>query len=108
MPSDIKVTYDDVKTVSTRLNSANADTVPKLTTVQNTVNALLTDGGGLWLREASPVLEAKYQSFNTSVTQALNAIPSWANQFDNIVTQISDMDRQIVQASEAGGDSSKR
>lgn len=97
----MKVVYDDVQAVATKLRQTATDTVPKLTLVQNAVNSLLQDGGGLWLMQSSPVLNEKYQAFNTSVTQAVNSIPSWANQFENIVAQLRDMDKQIVDSANA-------
>ncbi|GLY17664.1 hypothetical protein LWF15_09210 [Kineosporia rhizophila] len=101
--SDMKVVYEDVQVVATKLRQVATDTVPKLTLIQNAVNGLLADGGGLWLMQSSPVLNEKYQAFNTSVTQAVNSIPSWANQFENIVAQLRDMDAQIVEAAKATG-----
>jgi uncharacterized protein YukE len=100
---DIKVVYEEVQAVATKLRQVATDTVPKLTLVQTTVNALLQDGGGLWLTQSSPVLDEKYKNFNTSVTQAVNSIPSWANQFENIIAQLRDMDKQIVDAANASG-----
>jgi hypothetical protein len=99
--SDMKVVYSEVQTVTTKLRQTATDTVPKLSMVQTTVNTLLQDGGGLWLIQSSPVLDDKYKNFNTSVTQAVNSIPSWANQFENICAQLRDLDKQIVDASNA-------
>ncbi|MBT0772309.1 hypothetical protein KIH74_25415 [Kineosporia sp. J2-2] len=101
--SDMKVVYDDVATVSTKLHQVTTDTLPRLTAMQNSVNNLLTDGGGLWLISSSPVLEQKYNDFNTSITQAVNSIPQWANQFDNIVSQLKSLDASIVESANSNG-----
>jgi len=60
------------------------------------VNGLLDPSGGLWLNQSSPVLNDKYQAFNTSVTQAVNQIPSWAMQFNNIVSSMKALDQAIA------------
>jgi hypothetical protein len=103
MASDMRIVYSDVSTVSSKLHQVTTDTLPRLSTVQTTVNNLLHDGGGLWLILSSPVLADKYKAFNDSVTQAVSSIPSWANQFDNIIAQLRDMDKAIADASKATG-----
>jgi uncharacterized protein YukE len=96
---DISVTYDEITTVSTKLTQVASETVPTLASLQTQVAALLDPSGGLWLTLSSPVLKDKYVSFNTSVTQAVNNIPQWAHQFQNIASSIHDLDQQIVDSS---------
>ncbi|GLY29871.1 hypothetical protein [Kineosporia sp. NBRC 101731] len=100
--SDIKVSYTKVVEVTTNLHSTTHDTLPKLSAVKQAVDGLLADGGGLWLTSSSPTLQEKYEAFNKSVTEAINSIPQWANQFDNIVTQLKDLDRSIVESAGSG------
>ncbi|MCK9924278.1 hypothetical protein MXD61_20810 [Frankia sp. AgPm24] len=94
--ADIKIDYASVDTVAASLNAAVAETVPKLTSLQSAVTALLSSGGGLWLVKSSPVLQQQYTDFNTSVTAAVNNINSFANQFNNIVSQLQAMDSAIA------------
>lgn len=96
---DVQVDYAKVDLVSQRLNEVAANTVPILTNLQNQVAALLDPQGGLWLHLSSPVLKEKYTNFNTSVTQAVNSIPSWAHQFQNIKASINQLDEAIVAGS---------
>jgi ABC-type transporter Mla subunit MlaD len=94
MPN-ITVDYDRVNAVATELNTAVADTVPRLTSLQSAVTGLLTSDGGLWLQQSSPVLSSQYQQFNTSVTSAVQNITSFAQQFQNIVSQLQAMDEAL-------------
>ena len=94
--SDINVVYDEVAAVASKLNQVASDTVPKLAQIDQRVTQLLSQGGGLWLLQSSPVLNDKYKAFNDSVTKAVSSIPQWAQQFNNIVSQLQDLDRQIV------------
>lgn len=94
MPN-ITIDYAKVNSVSTSLNAAVTETVPKLTSLQSAVTALLTSDGGLWLQKSSPVLSQQYVDFNTSVTSAVNNITSFAQQFSNIIAQLQAMDDAI-------------
>lgn len=94
MPN-ITIDYAKVNAVATSLNAAVTETVPKLTSLQSAVTALLTSDGGLWLQKSSPVLSQQYTDFNTSVTGAVNNITSFAQQFNNIIAQLQAMDDAI-------------
>jgi ABC-type transporter Mla subunit MlaD len=98
MPN-ISIDYERVNTVATALNAAVTETVPKLTSLQSAVTALLTSDGGLWLQQSSPVLSTQYTEFNTSITSAVNNITSFAQQFNNIVSQLEAMDTAISTSS---------
>jgi uncharacterized protein YukE len=97
--ADISVTYEEINTVSQQLNSVATKTVPTLADLQRQVAALLEPNGGLWLIRSSPLLKEKYTNFNTSVTEAVNSIPQWAIQFQNIASSVKDLDRAIVESS---------
>jgi hypothetical protein len=94
--ADASIEYDKVYVVASHLNRVATETVPILASLQNQVNGLLDPSGGLWLNQSSPVLNDKYQAFNTSVTQAVNQIPSWAMQFNNIVSSMKALDQAIA------------
>nr|MDT0663792.1 hypothetical protein [Micromonospora sp. DSM 115978] len=98
MPN-ISIDYERVNVVATALNGAVTETVPKLTSLQSAVTALLTSDGGLWLQQSSPVLSTQYTEFNTSITSAVNNITSFAQQFNNIVAQLEAMDTAISTSS---------
>jgi len=99
----IRISYDEVVTVSTLLRQVTNEIVPRLVDMQEGVANLLTPGGGLWLIKSSDVLEDKYDQFNAAITEAVESIPLWADQFDNIVSQLQSMDEQIVEAANADG-----
>lgn len=93
--ANITIDYTKVTTVANSLNAAVLETVPKLTSLQTAVTTLLTSDGGLWLQKSSPVLSQQYTDFNTSVTSAVNNITSFAQQFNNIISQLQAMDEAI-------------
>ena len=97
--TDVSVTYEEINEVSRKLNHTATVTVPLLADLQRQVVALLEPQGGLWLTQSSPVLRDKYTNFNSSVTDAVNSIPQWAMQFQNIASSVKDLDRQIVESS---------
>ncbi|CAO5162970.1 WXG100 family type VII secretion target [Frankia sp. AiPs1] len=93
--ADISIDYASIDTVNGILTGAVNNTVPKLTSLQAEVTALLTADGGLWLVKSSPVLSKQYSDFNTSITTAVNNIISFAHQFSNIASQLQAMDAAI-------------
>ncbi|GLY28879.1 hypothetical protein [Kineosporia sp. NBRC 101731] len=108
MPSDIQIVYADVRGVAVSLRSVTTRTLPRLTTVQDTVNALLTDPEGLWLCRSSPALQDQYQAFHRSVARAIDEIPTWAAQFEGLTTQIEAMSPHVVPGSGPAGHPSER
>lgn len=98
---DVSVDYEKVLAVAGRLNQVSTDTVPILSTLQTEVGKLLDPAGGLWLVQSSPLLSEKYKAFNTSVTQAVTNIPSWAQQFNNIVSTLTALDEAISKSAQS-------
>jgi hypothetical protein len=96
--ADINIDYTKVQDVSDALRQAVKIRVPQLNGLQAAVSSLLTGDGGMWLQQSSPVLSQQYGDFNTSITQAVSNIVSFANQFENIVSQIKAMDEQITKS----------
>jgi hypothetical protein len=96
--ADINIDYTKVNDVSQVLRTAVSLRVPQLNSLQGAVSGLLATDGGMWLQKSSPVLSQQYTDFNTSITQAVSNIVSFANQFENIVSQIKAMDEQITKS----------
>ena len=104
---DMDVTYDSITAIDTVLSNAVTTIVPQLTGLQNQVQALLApDGGGLWLQQSSPALWASYLQFNMSLTNAVEQIIQFANQFKGIGTSLSQMDTQLAQSITSSSSSS--
>lgn len=93
---DVNISYEAVKGVTAQLNNAVTNIVPQLTTLQTQVNAMLSQDGSLWMNATSPALQNSYQQFNTSLTQAVNGINDFANQFNSIIGQMQSMDSQMA------------
>ncbi|MDT3440630.1 MULTISPECIES: hypothetical protein [unclassified Pseudofrankia] len=93
--ADISVNYEAAQLVAGSLNGAVENIVPQLVALQGAVNALLTSDGGLWMQKSSPVLAQNYQTFNTSATNAVTSINSFAAQFNGIVASLQTMDTQL-------------
>jgi hypothetical protein len=96
---DVNMDYDRVLAVNNQLFAVTEKTLPRLTNLQTRVQNLLNEEGGLWLRKSSPVLSQKYTEFNSSVTQAVNNIPSFAHQFANVISSVQQLDDAITAGS---------
>jgi hypothetical protein len=62
----------------------------------------LAQDGGLWLTSTSPVLQSSYETFNASLTNAVNGISNFAQQFTSIAGQIKSMDTQMATSLSSG------
>jgi len=85
---DIGINYDDITTASGLLTTAANDTIaPELTTLYNSVHNLLQNGGGLYMIQTSPAIQAQYEQFNSSALQCVEAIKSFAKMFSDLVAK---------------------
>jgi hypothetical protein len=48
------------------------------------------------MQQSSPILSDSYTTFNTSVTEAVSSIKSFAEQFNGIVANLQQMDSQLT------------
>jgi uncharacterized protein YukE len=101
--TDIALSYGQISGVSGALNNAVAEIVPQLTSLQNQVHTLLSPEGGLWMDATSPALTQSYDQFNTSLTSAVHNITEFANQFNQIATQMKNMDSQMAGSVNSSG-----
>jgi hypothetical protein len=98
--ADVVLKKEDVENVAKSLRNNSATIVDDLIALRTAVNTLLADeAGGLWLRQASPVLSATYEEFNKMLTDAIANIPSFAASFENVAKQITDMDDALAKPS---------
>ncbi len=93
---DVALDYGMIQGVSNALNSAVSTIVPQLTTLKSQVDAMLSQDGGLWMNATSPALQSAYQTFNTSLTAAVNGINDFATQFNSIAGQMRSIDSQMA------------
>ncbi|MEV5411069.1 hypothetical protein AB0K60_19790 [Thermopolyspora sp. NPDC052614] len=101
MPLDIGLDYEKIDATSKRLNSA-VDTInPMLGDLKNDVSTLLDDG--LVFQQSSPAMEEAYNKFNTNLTAAIEGIRNYAQQFNDIRTQIETMDGEWAAAIKNSG-----
>ncbi|MCM3884406.1 WXG100 family type VII secretion target [Frankia sp. R82] len=93
---DIDVDYAQVNTVAARLTNEGTEITATLTRLQGQVTELLTSAGGLWMRQASPVMTAQYTEFNASLTSAIENIPKFAQSFQAIAQNLQVMDSSLA------------
>src|SRR2546423_12844674 len=94
---DIGINYDDITTASGLLPTAASDTIaPELTTLYNSVHNLLQNGGGLYMIQTSPAIQAQYEQFNSSALQCVEAIKSFAKMFSDLVANLQSMDSKLA------------
>jgi uncharacterized protein YukE len=103
MADDIALSYQQIAGCCGALNNAVAQIVPELTQLQNQVHGLLSPEGGLWMDATSPALQHSYDQFNTSLTTAVHNITEFANQFNQISTQMKSMDSQMASSINSSG-----
>ena len=94
--ADVEIDYGTIQTVTGALNNAVTTIVPELQGLQSQVDGLLSQDGGLWMNATSPALQNAYHTFNTSLTQAVNGITNFAQQFTSIAGQMNNMDTQMA------------
>jgi hypothetical protein len=93
---DVAIDYATIQTVCGALNNAVTNIVPELTSLQTQVDGLLQQDGGLWLSQTSPALQTSYHTFSSSLTNPVNGITNFAQQFSSIGSQMKDMDTQMA------------
>lgn len=93
---DIDVDYAQVNTVAARLTSESTEITTTLKRLQGQVTELLTSAGGLWMKQASPVMEIQYTEFNTSLSSAIENIPKFAQSFQAIAQNLQTMDATLA------------
>ncbi|MBS2533445.1 hypothetical protein KGQ20_11745 [Catenulispora sp. NF23] len=97
MVSNVNVNSDDIKTATSQLDSQVAIIIPELNNLMASVNGLLgSRDGGLFLTQSSPAFKTAYQSFNTSLVNAVHTISSFSQQFTSIANSIIGMDQAIA------------
>jgi len=95
--ANIDINYDEITTVASLLNTAANETIaPELATLHTTVDNLLKEGGGLYMIQTSPAIYAQYEQFNSSATQCVTAITSFAGMFNALVKNLQSMDTQLA------------
>ncbi|MCL2552861.1 MAG: hypothetical protein FWE15_19110 [Actinomycetia bacterium] len=94
MPN-ISLDYEQIDTVSGKLDSANENIVPMLNQLLTDVNGLLDNG--LVFEQSSPALRESYQKFNTALLQAVQGIKDFASQFRGIKDSMSQNDADMAQ-----------
>ncbi|WP_163549017.1 WXG100 family type VII secretion target [Candidatus Frankia nodulisporulans] len=93
---DIDVDYAQVNTVAARLTSEGTEITTTLTRLQGQVTELLTSADGLWMKQASPVMNAQYTEFNASLASAIENIPKFAQSFQAIAQNLQTMDATLA------------
>jgi uncharacterized protein YukE len=94
--ADVSIDYQTIASVAAILNNAVANIIPQLQALKSQVDGLLTQDGGLWLDKSSPALQASYKTFNDSLTQAVNGISNFAQQFTQIAGQLQNLDTNMA------------
>ncbi|GAB3107878.1 hypothetical protein GCM10027160_05110 [Streptomyces calidiresistens] len=100
--ANIKLNYDEIDRVCNVLNTSVEETlVPRMNEAQQEVDALLETG--LVFVEASPALQAQYQTFTTSLKNATQSIIDYANQFQAIKESMQEMDADMAEKVKSSG-----
>jgi uncharacterized protein YukE len=90
--ANINIDYESMKLASQELLGAQEIISPQITSLYTEVDALLTQDGGLWMKQTSPAFQESYQKLNTSAIAVVNAIQSFSDMFASLITNLSQMD----------------
>lgn len=94
---DIGIHYENITTASTLLNTAaNYTIAPEIQKLYTSVHNLLQNGGGLYMIQTSPAIQAQYDQFNSSAQQCVEAIKSFAKMFSDLAANLQSMDSKLA------------
>jgi len=94
VPRNVQMDYEAIEATSSRLDRAVGELVPQLEALRNDVDALL--GDGLLLTNTSPALKEQYNTFHLNLTNAINGIKQFADQFRGLKKGIEEMDMKTA------------
>ena len=103
--ADIDVEESAVTDAATFLYNNRDSILDSLIMLQGAVTNLLTQGGGLWLRMASPVMSSSFVTFQHDLTDAITNIGSFADTFKNTVDNLNQLDTGYAQPPKDDGSS---
>jgi uncharacterized protein YukE len=90
--TDINVDPDLVNKAAKVMND-NKDTILEdLKSLLSAVQGLLTNDGGLWLKQSSPVMSTEFQGFAKQLSDAIANIESFASSFTSTVANLQKLD----------------
>ncbi|MFI6977721.1 hypothetical protein ACIBSV_03920 [Embleya sp. NPDC050154] len=98
MPSDFKITYDQVRTAQLEMTRVSEAAVLEIRRLQGKVDGLLKPGSGLWLKLSSEELNTKYKTLSTDLEKAIFTIGTFSGQFDKIVEAARKLDESMKAA----------
>jgi hypothetical protein len=95
---DIDINYDSITQVASLLSNAELNISPQISNLHTQVDALLSPDttGGLWMSQTSPAIQAQYEQFNTAAVQCCQAITSFSQMFNTLVTNLQSMDGSMA------------
>jgi WXG100 family type VII secretion target len=93
--ADIKVTSQDLHTVSGQLSAGSADIESRLGQLHAQVQALVDNG---WQGSASSAFHELYQQWNTSAAQLKQALDGISRQLGSAATTYEQTEAQLTQS----------
>jgi len=97
--TDINVDPVLVQTAMTTMNTNKDTIITDLKGLLTAVTTLLTNDGGLWLKQSSPVMSTEFQTFATQLQDAITNIQSFADSFKSTVDNLQLLDAGYSQPS---------
>ncbi|MFF7251234.1 hypothetical protein ACFZBU_46140 [Embleya sp. NPDC008237] len=98
MPSDFKITYDQVHTAQLEMKRVSEAATLDINRLQAKVDGLLKPGSGLWLKLSSEELNTKYKTLSEDLKKAILTIATFSGQFDKIVEAARKLDESMKAA----------
>ena len=92
----INLEYGKIEEVSGLLSNANAQIVPQISNLRTRVNTLVEDG--MVFKTSSDTIRNLYNTFDSSLQDAVQGIKEFSLMFDSIEQNAKDFDQGIKDA----------
>ena len=89
---DVNVDPAAVNAARTVMNQNKDSIVADLQGLLTAVQMLLTNNGGLWMKQASPVMNTEFTTFANQLRDAISNINNFAASFEATVNNLAQLD----------------
>lgn len=92
--ANMNVTYDDMRSAASNLESGKAEIADRLVRLKSLVDSLVSSG---YVTDRSSVaFKDSYDEFNTGITQVLEGLTGMSSYLNNAAQTLSDADTQLA------------
>ncbi|GLY29870.1 hypothetical protein [Kineosporia sp. NBRC 101731] len=90
---DINVDSSQITNVQKTMSTNMDDIITSLTTLKTSVQSLLQESGGLWMKQSSPLLREQFTKFAEDLNEAIKNIGDFSTTFQSILSNLNELDK---------------